>query len=54
MAIAIVVTVTTFVGTVLGLQWLENYGGVADTFIISLALLAVAAYAIRTIRRGKK
>ncbi len=53
-AIAIAVTITTFVGTVLGLQWLDRAIGTTDSFIISLVLLAVGAYVIRSIRGGKK
>ena len=51
-AIAIVVTVITFVATVSGLFWLDRVIGTTDAFIISLVLLAAAAYTIRN--RKKK
>lgn len=51
LAVAIVLIPGTLISVILGMRWLEQTFGATDMIIISLALMAIASYAIRTIRK---
>lgn len=51
LVVAIVLTPGVLVSTILGMRWLENTFGRIDMIIISMILMAIAAYAIRAIRK---